>query len=134
MLLFAEVKPYTVLQWLLVVALVAVVASVVYKSAATYRKLKRDKQQRQSAGNPSPLAPMEPVGDSFRLHADVVYKVGNSSQLHSGAYLLRGDNGRAASVNINGTVRDVSDETVILKEGDLLSPVDNDILIKPKLS
>ena len=130
-MLFAQSFEFlSILPWIVVAVAVGVLAFIVIKCISMYRNLKRNKTEAKTVDETAPLIAIR--GEYFVLKSGVEYLVGSDGQLMAGKYLLRGDGYDKFKVAVNGEERELNgDETLELNDGDRLSAVTCDTLIKP---
>ena len=132
MLLFS--KPFNllhVLPWVVIAIAVVVIVGILAKSISSYRNIKRNRNNVKSDSEPK--AQLIAIrGEYFVLSCNGQYSVGVGGQLKAGKYFLRGDGYDKFQLTVNGEVKEfVGDSEVDFSDGDTVTSVTCDLLIKP---
>ena len=131
-MLFAEpIKLQNILPWVIVALAVVMIVAILSKSFATYRNIKKNKNHVKQDDQPKePLMTIR--GEYFVLQSNCAYSVGEGGQLKSGAYLLRGDGYDKFELTVSGETKQINGDSVVtFFDGDVLTPLTCDLLIKP---
>ena len=121
---------YDILPWIVVAIAVAMLAGILIKCISVYRTLKRNRTYVKRGGEVVPLLAIR--GEYFVLTSGIEYSVGESGQLKTGKYVLRGDGYDKFQIALNGEEKELNtDDEIELNEGDKLCSITCDTLIKP---
>ena len=131
-MLFA--KPFdlqNILPWVIVALAVVMLVTILGKSFSTYRNIKKNKTNAKKDEQPKEQL-LAIRGEYFVLSLSGTYLVGEGGQLRQGAYLLRGDGYDNFQLTVNGETVELNGDTVVnFSDGDAVTPVTCNVLIKP---
>ena len=128
------VEPFNllnVLPWVVIALAVIMLIGILAKSISSYRNIKRNRTNSKSDSEPK--AQLIAIrGEYFVLSCGGSYAVGEGGQLKAGKYFLRGDGYDKFQLAVNGETKEFDgDSEVTFSDGDTVTPVTCNLLIKP---
>ena len=131
-MLFA--KPFNIqniLPWVVIALAAIMLITILGKCFSIYRNIKKNRTYvNKKDEHKEPLMTIR--GEYFVLSSSGTYSVGEGGQLKPGEYLLRGDGYDKFELTVNGETKQFDGDSVVsFSDGDAVTPVTCDLLIKP---
>lgn len=128
---FASFNLQNILPWVVVALAVVMLVSILAKCFSIYRNIKKNRTYVKRDGE-SKKQMLTIRGEYFVLSCDGEFSVGENGQLKAGKYLLRGDGYDKFQLTVNGETKELDgDSEVTFLDGDTVTPVTCNVLIKP---